>query len=144
MKTRGRCGCGAVTFEVDGEPRWQGYCHCRSCQIAHAAPVVAGAIFPKEAVQLTGSTAVVKVTDEKRATQRLTCQVCGTKVLNAPHPNVYLVIPALCEDGSWFEPQSHLYWSARAIDIADDLPKYLDFPKEFGGSGKTADPVMDK
>jgi len=37
------------------------------------------------------------------------------------------------------EPSAHLYYSERVTDShnKDPLPKYLDFPKGFGGSDKT-------
>ncbi len=30
--TDGRCLCGAVTFDVTGEPLWVAHCHCESCR----------------------------------------------------------------------------------------------------------------
>jgi hypothetical protein len=30
----------------------------------------------------------------------------------------------------------HLQWAERVLDVKDDLPKYLDFPERFGGSGR--------
>jgi len=32
MKITGRCYCGAVRYEADGDPAIQGQCHCRECQ----------------------------------------------------------------------------------------------------------------
>jgi hypothetical protein len=136
MEIRGRCGCGSVTFAASGEPRFQVYCHCRSCQTAHAAPLVAAALFPVDQVVYTGELVRVTVTQSPDATPRMVCPKCGTKVINVPHPSVRTILPSLCEDRSWFKAQMHMYWQDRVIDVADSLPKYLDFPKEFGGTGK--------
>ena len=138
MLIRGTCGCGKVTFSASGEPRFQVYCHCRSCQIAHAAPMVAAAIFAAEQVEYRGELVQITVTRRPDATPRLICASCGTKVINVPHASVRTVLPSLCEDGSWFRPTMHMHWQERVIDVADALPKYLDFPAEFGGSGKLA------
>ena len=138
MEIRGRCGCGSVRFTASGEPLYQLYCHCRSCQIAHAAPLIAAAIFPAAQVVYSGETVPITVTPRPDATPRLMCPRCGTKVVNLPHPSVRTILPALCEDRSWFRPTMHMQWLERVIDVADDLPRYLDFPERFGGSGKLA------
>lgn len=37
----GGCYCGAVRFAIAAgtRPIWAGYCHCRDCRQAHAAPI---------------------------------------------------------------------------------------------------------
>ena len=34
------------------------------------------------------------------------------------------------------EPTMHLYYKDKTISIKDGLPKFSDFPTEFGGSGE--------
>src|SRR5262245_44218841 len=138
MEIRGRCSCGGVTFTANAAPLHQLYCHCRSCQIAHAAPLVAAAIFPATAVAYSGEVVQITVTKRPDATPRLACVRCGTKVINLPHPSARTLLPALCDDRSWFTPQMHMQWQDRVLDVADALPKYLDFPTQFGGTGKMA------
>jgi hypothetical protein len=36
---KGNCFCGAVKFEVSGQPMAMGYCHCDSCRHWSAGPV---------------------------------------------------------------------------------------------------------
>jgi hypothetical protein len=31
----------------------------------------------------------------------------------------------------------HLFYKESGIEVSDKLPKYLDMPEAFGGSGKT-------
>lgn len=40
------CFCGAVQFEVSGEPAAMGYCHCGSCRRWSAGPVNAFTLWP--------------------------------------------------------------------------------------------------
>jgi hypothetical protein len=136
MQISGRCACGQVCFTANGEPIAQFYCHCRSCQIAHAAPLLAGAMFPASCVTYTGEVRRVTVTAREGATPRFVCTQCGTKVLNEPRPTLRTVMPALCDTTDWFRPEMHMQWQERMLDVQDDLPKFLDFPEQFGGTGK--------
>jgi hypothetical protein len=142
MKIRGQCPCGAVTYTVEGDPVAQAYCHCRSCQTAHAGPFMAVALFPAGAVTLLGETTRMSVTKRQHAATRISCARCATRVAVIPSgeegDQLRGIFPALCESRDWFRPSMHLYWEQRSIEVRDDLPKYLDEPTEFGGSGRTA------
>lgn len=52
----GGCQCGAVRIVASGRPNRVGLCHCMDCRKHHGALFYAGAIFPKEAVTVTGET----------------------------------------------------------------------------------------
>jgi hypothetical protein len=138
MRIDGKCACGGLTFRVDADPILQLYCHCRSCQLAHAAPLVAAALFPARGVSYEGSFRVITVTDRKDASRRITCAACGTKVVAEPPPPVRAVFPMLCTSTDWFKPTMHIQWRDRILDVRDDLPKFLDYPKDLGGSGARA------
>src|SRR5262245_36008069 len=49
----GGCLCGAIRYETDVAPIDTGYCHCRMCQRASGAPVLAWASFPIDAFRYT-------------------------------------------------------------------------------------------
>ncbi len=53
----GGCFCGAVRFEVAGPEKYACYCHCRSCQHAAGAPVVAWATYARDTFLLTAGDA---------------------------------------------------------------------------------------
>jgi len=36
-----------------------------------------------------------------------------------------------------FEPALHVHCKDAVISVKDDLPKYVDLPSDFGGSGET-------
>ncbi len=135
MRINGKCACGNVTFRVDGEPVAQFYCHCRSCQTAHAAPVSAIAMFPESSVAYSGDVRSVKVTGRDGAATRVICANCGTKVINEPGMQIRAILPALCESRDWFKPTMHIQWQDHTLEMRDDLPKFVDYPKEFGGTG---------
>ena len=45
------CMCGAVRYELTGDPIWRGYCHCHSCRRHTGAPVVAWVTLKSESVK---------------------------------------------------------------------------------------------
>jgi len=143
MHVRGQCACGGVTFEVNGEPLAQLYCHCRSCQMAHSAPVVAAALFRASSVAYTGEVRRITVSARDDAAQRLVCAACGARVLVEPVPQVRTIFVVLCETRDWFAPQMHVQWRDHIVEVYDDLPKYIDYPRELGGTGDRArDPLV--
>ena len=52
-KLEGGCQCGAVRYEVTGDPVMTAICHCSMCRRANAAPVVAWAMFEESQVSFT-------------------------------------------------------------------------------------------
>lgn len=68
----GGCLCGAVRIETRGEPNRTGICHCLDCRKHHGALFYAAAIFPADAVTITGRTAEYR--------HRYFCPVCGSSV----------------------------------------------------------------
>lgn len=76
MPYEGGCRCGAVRYRVMGEPLSAGYCHCRMCQSAADAQVVAWVVFRRsDLVFIRG--VPLAVTVSPRALRRL-CPQCGT------------------------------------------------------------------
>jgi hypothetical protein len=52
----GGCLCGAVRFVATGQPYRVGVCHCLDCRKHHGALFHASAIFPGDALMVTGET----------------------------------------------------------------------------------------
>ena len=52
----GGCLCGKVRIVASGRPYRVGLCHCLDCRKHHGAVFYAAAIFPAEAVTVTGET----------------------------------------------------------------------------------------
>ncbi len=53
MKLTGRCYCGDIQYEIDGEAQASLHCHCRECQYISGGNPAALMIFPLEAFCLT-------------------------------------------------------------------------------------------
>jgi hypothetical protein len=55
-RTTAGCLCGAVRLEARGRPYRVGLCHCLDCRKHHGSVFGGSAIFPEEAVTVTGET----------------------------------------------------------------------------------------
>jgi hypothetical protein len=68
----GGCLCGALRFTATGQPYRVGICHCMDCRKNHGTPFHASAIFPEDAVALTGIWHSYQ--------DRSFCPTCGSQV----------------------------------------------------------------
>ena len=134
-KVMGRCFCGAVELQVEGNPAAMGYCHCTSCREWSASPVNAFTLWPPDAVTITRGSAHLLSYNKTERSLRKSCKICGGHLMTE-HPlfkltDVYAsVIPDLP-----FKPSLHVNYSETVLPMRDGLPKLNDFPQELGGSG---------
>lgn len=77
MEAKGRCHCGAVSYAISGEPVYHAMCHCSDCRRATGAPAVSWALFPQQAVTITGETKTYVSSEKGR---RHFCPDCGTSL----------------------------------------------------------------
>ena len=94
MAMTGGCLCGKVRFEVAVDrPIAVRQCWCRVCQYLGAGAGTINAIFPKEAMSVTGETAVYASTaDSGSAMRRTFCPACGTALFSESEPRPHLII----------------------------------------------------
>jgi hypothetical protein len=71
-KFPGGCLCGNVRFVASGLPYRVGICHCLDCRKHHGALFYASAVFPQDAVIITGET--------RDYAGRFFCPYCGASV----------------------------------------------------------------
>ena len=134
----GECFCGAVKVQVTGAPEGMGYCHCRSCRSWSGGPVNAFSLWKPDAVQVTLGADSVATYQKTPISQRQYCTKCGGHLMTV-HPTLGLIdvfaatLPTLA-----FAPGVHVNYAETVLPMKDGLPKFKDFPKEFGGSGDMA------
>ena len=73
-RVTGGCVCGDVRIGATGRPYRVGLCHCLDCRKHHGALFSATAIFPQEAVTVTGQT--------RDYGGRVFCPRCGSPVFS--------------------------------------------------------------
>ena len=134
---KGACFCGAVEFDVSGEPVAMGYCHCDSCRSWSAAPVNAFTLWKPDAVKVTRGASHLQSYAKTPKSHRKSCKVCGGHVFTE-HPlwgvtDVY----AASIPGFAYRAALHVNYQEAKLRIKDGLPKMKDMPSEMGGSGVT-------
>jgi len=121
----GGCLCGAVRYEARGAPMNVRVCHCRLCQKATGAPFFARALFPRDAVTITGP--VIEY-NSSASLRRVSCAVCGARLFarsdTAP-PRVGIGLATL-DDPEALAPTEHIFVSRRLpwVRFDDGLPEY--------------------
>ena len=143
----GGCMCGAVRYEVSGEPIWVGHCHCVSCRRHTGAPVVTFVCFKKEQVAFTKGER--RIYNSSPGVGRAFCGQCGTPLTwegQSEVPERGMIVEfhiSTLDDPDAFIPTNHLFYPERIawFDVADDLPRYhgFDFDSEVTRRGPARD-----
>ena len=134
---KGQCFCGTVEFEVSGEPKVMGYCHCDDCATWAAAPINSFSLWPFDNVKVTKGGDDIGSFSKTENSNRKFCKSCGGHVFT-DHPGMGLVdvYPNVVPDFK-HEPALHVHYANKTISVKDGLPKFKDMPADFGGSGDT-------
>lgn len=83
----GGCLCGKVRMEARGQPYRVGLCHCMDCRKTHGALFHASAVFPQDAVTISGETRAYE--------GRFFCPRCGPPVFARTGDEVEVNLGAL-------------------------------------------------
>ncbi|KAI1166450.1 glutathione-dependent formaldehyde-activating, GFA [Nemania serpens] len=129
------CHCGRVRYWLSREkPLAAKFCHCVDCQALHGAPFQWAAIFHKEDVHFENGASGLAFyhTPSKSARHELpakvSCAHCRSPIMDEGR-NMVLVFPSLirfgsAEDKKLFEPQCHIFYGQRVVDLPDGKPKW--------------------
>jgi len=139
----GRCFCGAVEFQLQGEPEAMAYCHCESCRHWSAGQINAFALWKPEnlrvtkgAEQIAGYNGNPRSNHQTVVSDRKWCKVCGGHLFSN-HPTMGLYdVPPMVIDGFNFKPAFHVHYQESVHHMHDGLPKFKDLPAEAGGTGE--------
>ena len=129
----GGCACGAIRYDVRGEPIVMNQCQCRQCQRDSGTGHGAHLTFCGAEVMLTGEATEWSVTGEQGTRKRRGfCPTCGAPVyVRFPDmPELFVVSAASLDDPARFKPQMVMWTAAgHAWDrINPDLPRFEKLP----------------
>lgn len=110
----GGCACGAIRYEIAGEPAAMNLCQCRTCQRESGTGHGAHLTFAGAAVALTGTATLWETTGvDGTRKQRGFCPTCGAPVfITLPDmPQIFIASAASLDDPSRYRPEV-VYWTA--------------------------------
>ena len=139
-KYEGSCFCGEVKVAVSGDPVAMMVCHCAVCRSWSASPMNGATLFKPEDVFITAGEASYRTYAANEGHDRGFCAKCGGHVM-ADHRETYGIVDvyAAILDGFEFKPTAHVNYESTVLRVKDGLPKFKDFPADFGGSGEMMD-----
>jgi hypothetical protein len=128
----GGCHCGAIRYEVWGEPVYHALCHCSDCRRQTGAPVVSWALFPNDKLTIAGTPSAYASSEHAR---RHFCGTCGSSLF---YTNA-VVFPGLTDicSATLDEPDSlalgiHVQTAERIgwMKDAHTLPQFERYPPQ--------------
>lgn len=131
MTHQGGCHCGAIRYEVSGEPQHVALCHCSDCRKSSGAPMVAWAAFAEDRFKIIAGEAATF--NSSGSTMRSFCPKCGTGLYyrNAEYlPGIVDIQSATLDDPAALPPGVHIQVAERIGWMADahGLPTFERYP----------------
>ena len=129
----GRCLCGAIAFELSGEPERLHNCHCSRCRRARGAAHATNAFFQRgQLTWLSGESDIVsyKLPEAKRFGQAF-CRHCGSTMPRVVVTTDYVVVPyGSLETYPAMPVHSHIFVGNKApwFEITDRIPQWETLP----------------
>ncbi|MBY6205669.1 GFA family protein [Halomonas denitrificans] len=133
MQLAGGCHCGAIRYEVGGEPIVHALCHCTDCRRHAGAPMVGWTMYPQDALKVTKG--VPKTYESSEHGRRQFCATCGTGLfyLNAEMlPGIVDIQSCTYDDPEAIPAHVHIQVAERIgwMEAAYELPAFDRFPPQ--------------
>ena len=131
MSYSGSSHCGAIQYELSGEPQVVALCHCSDCRRSAGAPCVAWAMYPE--ASLVVSKGAPKTINSSGTAMRSFCPECGTGLFyrnEAILAGIVDVQAATLDDPNALPPAIQIQTAERLgwVSHINELPEYERFP----------------
>lgn len=123
----GGCLCGDVRITAAGAPYRVGLCHCLDCRRLSGSVFQAAAIFPADAVTISGET--------RDFAGRSFCPRCGSSVFGRSGDEIEIGLGALDEPGQ-LTPTYEL-WTIRREAWLPPVPGARQYVRDRDAAGRT-------
>jgi hypothetical protein len=126
MNRAGGCFCGAVRYEVNGDPGVSTHCHCEHCRRTSGAAFLTWVEFPAARFSFTKGTP--GSFQSRPEVTRTFCTSCGTPLTygRVDTPGTVDVTVCSLDEPASVAPQDHVYHDGKVpwVRLADGLPTY--------------------
>lgn len=124
---KGRCLCGAVSFEIEGSIEDIVMCHCSQCRKAQGSAYATNGLVDENNFALHGE-AMLSGYESAPGNVKYFCRICGSPMLNrsSKRPGKVRIRLGTVESDIAERPRAHIFASSKANwdRITDDLPQY--------------------
>lgn len=130
---KGGCLCGAVRYEVSGDPQRFYHCHCMRCRKSSGTGHATNLFMAEAQLVFQEGESLLKryKVPEAELFTRQFCSNCGSSVARFIPERDAVVIPAGSLDSAApINPQARIFWDSRAewSCDGDTLPRYAEYP----------------
>ena len=127
----GHCHCGAIRYEVTGDPVYQAVCHCEDCRRHAGAPMVGWSAYPAGAVSIVQGEPKTYASSENG--RRQFCADCGTSLFYTNEvalPGLKDVQSCTLDDPEAAAPQVQVQCAERLgwMERLETVPKFDRYP----------------
>lgn len=112
MKLTGRCYCGDIKYESDGEVQGALQCHCRECQYITGGNPNVIMVVAQEGFRFTqGEPSTFTRTDLPKPVTRYFCPRCGTAIgtRTPARPTSFVIKVGTLDDPSVFKAKAAIF-----------------------------------
>ncbi len=133
MTFKGSCLCGAVKYELTGEPKRFYHCHCSRCRKATGTGHASNIMVKEESFKWLGGEDLLKRYKVPEAERFYThfCSICGC-AMPRPVPEIdAIVIPAGSLDNEIdIKPEARIFWDSRVewSCSGDGIRTFSEYP----------------
>lgn len=121
-KTKGRCFCGEIRYQISGDPVIQLYCYCTDCLAITGTDGYAGYMVKNEDSSLVNEKPKThdKIAKDGRTVGRHFCGTCGSNLWVQTEFRLISVAAGTLDEPSQFMPSRKAF--------AHDVPKWARIP----------------
>ena len=112
MELNGRCYCGDVAYEIDGELQACFQCHCRECQYITGGNANTVMVFSQDDFKFyKGDPAIFARSDLDTPVNRYFCNKCGTAIgsISPSRPGSFIVKVGTLDNPEVFDPKFAIF-----------------------------------
>ena len=129
----GGCRCGAIRYAAEGDMAHHALCHCRDCQMASGAPMIAWLAMPAAGFRVTRGEPVRYTAPS--GSMRAFCGTCGTPLFfvnEAALPGIVDIQSVTLDAPDATAPQAQIQTAERRawMESLGALPQFARFPGE--------------
>ena len=130
----GRCECGRVRYQVDGDIADFSHCHCSQCRRLHGAAYATFAGVAREKFRYLSGEAVIRIYASSEFNDRVFCGECGSSILvdTKREPGFFYLSMSTVEGDPPRPRGYHQYVGSKAPwhEIVDDLKQFAGEPPD--------------